>query len=157
MDTSPSLYTQLETLCLPLIESYQADLTTHDKAALADPRNVGLPFIHWTRKYGTHLSFLLPDDDRRFPACGLKVPYLFGEADRHHIVSDVVDVAKYWDSPQADGSVLRVTHYNGTELCECTARDAVRFCEMWRDLLFAEWNKPTRTPASPRGWAMVTA
>lgn len=81
-----TVYDSLETRCLPLIEHYHADLTKHDREWLAE--NPGVPFLHFTRECGTHMLPLYPADSECFPAKGRTVPYLFGTADREHILAD---------------------------------------------------------------------
>jgi hypothetical protein len=89
--TSASVYDQLESLCLPHIEAYHADLTTHDRKFIAD--NPDVPFLHFTRSCGTHIAPLIPAE--QYPRKGERIPYLFGTADREHVLDGTKSIVSY--------------------------------------------------------------
>jgi len=74
-------YAQVKKLADPIIKYYRDDLVKHDRNSL---RNYKGEFIHITKETGTHLFRLIPYDE--YPKAGEKVPYLFGTADRDHIL-----------------------------------------------------------------------
>lgn len=79
-----SIYEQLCVECDGFIRAYRDDLIKHDKAEIEE--NPGVPFLHTTREMGTTMTFLTPAED--YPAPGEKVPYVFGTADRWHILKE---------------------------------------------------------------------
>lgn len=81
-----SIYESVKQLSLPLIQSYQTDLTLCDKEAITD--NPGVPFIHCTGSTGTCLEFLWSADSEQYPPKGEKIPYLFGTANREQLVKE---------------------------------------------------------------------
>lgn len=129
------VYTALESAVLPMMRHYQTDLTTHDRNAITD----STPFLHWAHDSGTVIVFLLSADDSRLPKPGDRVPYLFGTADRHHIVSEVRNMAEYYCRP-CNASPRLVHHFDGKRLRRIDdtkalsiARDYVRQVEsVWQ-------------------------
>ena len=117
-DSDSDVYDQLEAACLPLIKHYHDDLLKWDRECIeASP---GVPFLHWTNEMGTHIVMLQPESE--YPAKGVEVPYLFGTADRWHLVRQIEDATKYHVSHQPhhychyfDGQKLRFLHGDGDE------------------------------------------
>lgn len=96
-------YPVLLAKCLPLIEHYRNDLLVHDRNALAS--FPGIPFIHFTRTMGSETIFLPPAGHASWPARNAQIPYLFGMADREHILAQILVKVKYpWEN-------LRCVHY----------------------------------------------
>ncbi len=110
-----STYDQLFALCEHHIVAYRDDLVKHDKAWLED--HPGIPFLHFTRDYGTHLIALFPADSPTWPAPGVVVPYLFGTADREHILRETVTACDYCtdNSPH-----LLTMHFDGKKFHHIT-------------------------------------
>jgi len=73
------------------IKDYRDDLLLHDKNAIAN--NPGVPFLHFTGESGTIIEFLLPFE--KFPKKGERIPYLFGKADRRHILNEIKNMVFY--------------------------------------------------------------
>ena len=69
----------------PVLEDYRNDLEEHDRNMILG--NPGLPFLHVTRKWGTHLEFLRPLAD--YPAQGETVKFLFGYVNRARILEQI--------------------------------------------------------------------
>lgn len=69
----------------PVLEDYKDDLELHDREMIL--HTPGLPFLHVTRKWGTHFQLLRPLAD--YPAQGEKVKYLFGFVGRDHILREI--------------------------------------------------------------------
>ena len=88
-------YAQLYELSSPILKAYRDDLERWDKATIEE--NPGVPFLHWTRDNGTHLSLLWPPE--HYPKRGESVRYLFGTADRRHLVNQCVTIAEYFLKP----------------------------------------------------------
>lgn len=82
-------YKTLHDLTTHIIESYRADLETHDRTWIE--QNPGVPFIHYTWDSGTYMIGLVAASE--YPAPGEKIPYLFGHSDRDHILAQVQVIA----------------------------------------------------------------
>ncbi len=88
---APAHFHQLKAACLPRIEDYHADLLKHDRRAIR--RRPTTPFIHLTRQYGTYITMLPPAEE--YPPQGVEVPYLFGKADRWHLLKEVSEMIRF--------------------------------------------------------------
>lgn len=128
-------YPQLEAASLPLIRNYHADLTTHDRRALE--ANPDIPFLHWTYASGTAMIQLFPADSLSWPAQYERVPYLFGQADREHILSQVQVIADYW----RDHGSLLVQYFNGRTLNATEPAIACRLAARYISNLTDEWRR----------------
>lgn len=147
------LYAQLEAVSLPHIQSYHTDLTQIDRNWLAD--NPGVPFLHFTRDYGTYLVGLHPHDHPKWPAEGTLVRYIFATADRRHILRETAGVPAYVrrEHPRA-----LAHHWNGTELVPVTLDQAVEIATEWRTTTEDHWKprherRPAERPFQPAQWA----
>lgn len=133
-----TLYDQLHELVLPLLEAYHNDLLVHDRCALeACP---GIPFLHWTRRTGTDLVFLPAVDDRSWPAPGEVVPFLFGTADRDHLLASKLISAEYHSDKHVPRSLL-VLYFDGRRLRQIDEAQAVKIAREYRDRIEAEWER----------------
>lgn len=126
--------------CLPSIESYHDDLLVHDVKAIAN--YPGVPFLHFTRAWGTQILFMPDAWHESWPARGVEVPYLFATADRHHILSQIAIMAKY------DYHLLRLVHYfDGTLLHKITRERAIELSLKHQRAVLAEWGRLYRKAA----------
>ncbi len=154
MKTLPTvpLFEQLRAKARPLMTAYFEDLTEIDRKAIAE--KPGVPFLHWTREWGTGLQFLLPADDASWPAKGEVVPYLFGRADREHILTQNREVAAYYLTM----GQTRIAHYfDGRTLREITTQDAVMIAAEHGRKVRDEWAKPERYWTTERALASAAA
>ena len=119
-----TLYDELAARSLPLIQAYHSDLEKADRQWIED--HPGVPFIHATRDFGTDIVELYPADDPFWPPKGQRVPYLFGEADRDHILEQAAGTARYL---QKRDRILLMLYYDGQTLRETTAKQAVKIAE----------------------------
>lgn len=133
-------YEELESACLPLIEAYHPDLTKHDRLAIT--QNDGVPFLHWTRNYGTHITFLFHATHPTWPTQDyIKVPFIFGESGRRHILNENAGIAAYWAKDVNRGQIRAVHHFDGEKLRKITLEKAVEIAIQWRDATNSAWNK----------------
>ena len=110
-------YKEVERRSLPLIKSYQKDLLCWDKKAMfLSPRT---PFLHFTRQYGTHIVFFENPD--KYPARNETIKYLFGYADRNHILKQVVKTVQYVTTRETTELIL---YFNGKSVMEINAQKA---------------------------------
>jgi hypothetical protein len=131
-----SVYDQLYAIASHHLQAYRDDLEKHDRQALED--YPGVPFLHWTRSSGTHITFLRPADD--YPAPGVRVPYLFGTADRDHLLNEVVSIARYFADPINPQASL-VLHYGGKRLQKVSATEALEIARLYREKVKREWRQ----------------
>ena len=103
MDT---LHDRLMNLAEGFIKDYRDDLLVHDKNAMAERE--GVPFLHFTGESGTIMEFLLPYG--MYPPKGTKIPYLFGKADRRHILDEIKSTVFYARKSTRQGLIL---YYDG--------------------------------------------
>lgn len=135
-----SVYDQLEAACLPLITAFHNDLLVHDLAIIAD--HPGVPFLHWTRDTGTTIVMLTPAAE--YPGRGVRVPYLFGTADRWHIVSQVTEIAAYHLKPSNDPARYTCHHWDGSRLRRITVEQAVKVAAEYRRGVESGWTQENR-------------
>lgn len=106
--TTPA-YEALEAATSHLIEHYRDDLLKHDRRFCAD--NPSWEFLHFAGPCGTHLVDMRPSGD--YPKSGEIVPFLFGHADRYHLLNSGLDCIRAIES----SSDRRTVHYwDGSQL-----------------------------------------
>ena len=112
-----TLHAQLVEKALPIITSYQNDLLVHDKNHLE--MYPGRPFLHFTGDTGTHIITLFFIED--YPAKHEEVPYLFGHADRDHILGELTSVVEAMSRCNRMDLIL---YFDGNKLREVTYETA---------------------------------
>lgn len=129
-EQADDLHGKLTQKCDPIVKHYRKDLWVHDRNWIDD--HYPMPFIHFTRECGTHIFGLeakcdLPDKD-------VQVKYLFGHADREHIISDTqTAISSCCDSKEHK----LLLYFDGKELKEVTRLQAIRIVTAWAwDLRF---------------------
>lgn len=137
------VYEQLEAECLPLLEAYHADLTTHDRNSIT--QHDGVPFLHWTRNYGTHIMFMHHASHPIWPLQDwLKVPFIFGEAGRRHILRENASMGAYFAKECNRDQIKAVHYFSGKTLRKVTLEQAVTIANEWRDKTNEDWNKSNK-------------
>lgn len=134
-----SVYEQLAAQVRPVLTHYRDDLEKWDRQAI-EKKHPGVPFLHWACSSSTHIVMLVDADS--YPPAGKHVPYLFGTADREHILRQSVEYAKYFLRPEgqrADGYLVH--HYDGTRLRQITCADALVVAESYRGRIQREWRR----------------
>jgi hypothetical protein len=132
-------YDLLYALSSPHLTHYRSDLEKHDRETI--DANPGVPFLHWTRACGTDLT-LMPEADT-YPPKGERVPFLFGTADRHHVLKMVTEIAVYEASPY-NSPRLMVLHYDGDTLREVSLDNAIEIANQYRARIEREWRSADR-------------
>ena len=100
-----SIYLKMKLVVSFSMTCYQTDFSIHDVEFMED--NPEAEFIWVVRKSGTHIFRIWENQD--LPPNGVKVPYLFSEATREHIVADELN------DPQ-NGTFRKITHKEGIEI-----------------------------------------
>ena len=136
MLTPIELYRELGRRVSPFLKHYRTDLK-HDKAWILE--NPGVPFLHWTGESSTHIVSLDASDSERWPASGVVVPYLFGRADREHILDQKREATKALNEKF---NIRVIYHWNGHNLQEVNASRAFRIVDEYVSGVHALWNKP---------------
>lgn len=138
MIATMTVYDELLESVSPIVEHYRTDLDI-DRQMIDD--NPGMPFLHWTSESGTHLVMLHPADHEDFPPKGEWVPYLFGTADRYHILNGVKSYAECLkDTHQL------VHYFDGKRLRKIDPAQAVKIASDYVKRVEGEWN--VRIPCS---------
>lgn len=133
-----TVYDQLEEACLPLMTHYQTDLTRIDQQYME--LHPQCPFLHWTRQTGTQMEFLPRHDDPHYPPDGEERPYLFGTADRVHILHQKVSMARWFLREH----ICAVHWFDGQRLHRTTVQRAVVIAEDYERSVSAHWKRSTR-------------
>jgi hypothetical protein len=99
----------------PALTFYLDDLDIDEKLILANPH---IPFIHLTRESGTTLIMMEPWDHEIYPPYDAEkgswfntIPYLFGFADRYHILNAKKEIFDTYDDYQ--NTKLSILFLNG--------------------------------------------
>ena len=132
------IYQQVEEKALPLIKAYHNDLIVHDKKAITE--NPGIPFLHFTGDTGTCLMLLIPAKD--YPAKGEKVPYLFGIADRLHILKEKTEIVRCMRTINRRDLVLC---FDGEKLGVITQEWAESIVQKYQEKISLEWRKQEKS------------
>jgi hypothetical protein len=131
------IYEQVREKALPLIKAYHDDLLKHDKRDIAG--NPRVPFLHFTGDTGTYAFFMIQAED--YPAKGKSVPYLFGTADREHILRQFVKVVVTMKTVNRQDLIL---YFNGKKLIEITQEKAESIARKYEDKIWRDWVKVER-------------
>lgn len=107
------VYKEVESKSLPLIKCFSEDLTEIDKRTILENKRQ-YPFLHFTGENGTYLIMLAPKDE--YPAKGAEVKYLFGYADRIHMLGDKVKHIEWCVKESSKREV--VLYFDGTKVRE---------------------------------------
>jgi hypothetical protein len=129
-------YAQLYNLASPFLKSYRDDLEKHDKAAIE--AHSGCPYLHYTRESGTHILFLIPA--KEYPREGDRVPFLFGFADRWHLLKELVSAAEHWLRP-CNTRPLLTLWFDGKKFHQITVDKALDIARAYRIRIESEWRK----------------
>jgi len=135
MDT----YKKLEELTLPFIESYVEDLTKHDRTMIED--KPGVPFLHFTGKLGTHMVLL--DASDKYPPAGETVRFLFGWADRHHILAQKGVIVRCMPDTMRQKLIM---HFDGTALRQVSQKKAEEIVDAYMESVRRAWKSLERRP-----------
>jgi len=123
------------------------------------PNGTAFPFLHFTRAYGTQLILMPPSDHPCWPKDGEVVPYIFGKANRLHILQEKFTMVKY------PYERLRCIHHARSflpgqplELQEIPLKFAIEAMERYINWTLRDWrekSKKDRREADPiRSWAV---
>jgi len=127
-------YYELVEKCRPFILAFEDDLLKHDMNNLRD--NPPYPYIHITRECGTWLFPLLPADSPNFPEKNERVSYLFGTADREHILKQTTECLT--GNTIAETALL-VNYFDGKELRTISLSMAISIAKRHMNVVLYDW------------------
>lgn len=104
------VYQTVKELSEPFIEHYHNDLLIHDKNAI-EGNTENSPFLHFTGTLGTYIFIFEPSE--KYPKAGERVKYIFGHADREHIINGVLESVKWCRNSNRQSLIL---YYDGTRI-----------------------------------------
>lgn len=128
------IYQELEAKSLPIIQAYHNDLVVHDKNTIAE--YPGIPFLHFTGDTGTYMVMMLPHDHKGWPRESERVPYIFGTADRWHILKGLRDYVQGMKRVNRQDLIL---HFNGKTFREIAQSDAEYIIEEYIRSITHSW------------------
>jgi hypothetical protein len=118
-----------------IITSYRDDLLKHDREGI-ESNPPSTPFLHFTRETGTNIIFLVSPD--AYPAKGFRVPYLFGYADREHILNETVSLVK---ALEKSGNTKLVLYFTGKTFKKVTFKEAFDIAQKYMYETRIAWKK----------------
>ncbi len=129
------VFQAIKELSEPFIENYHNDLLVHDKRAV-ECNHKNTPFVHFTGTLGTYLFFFSPADE--YPPKGNKIKYLFGQADRYHILDQVLSSIRWVRTSNRQCLIL---HYDGNRLYKITQDIAESLADAYVTEMRLNWDK----------------
>ena len=128
------IYEQVREKSLPLIKAYHDDLIKHDKKSILE--NPGVPFLHFTGDTGTYAFFMISAE--KYPAKGESMQYLFGRAERFHILGQFVKMVECMKRVNRQDLVL---YFDGEKLTEITQEKAEDLAWKYQWRILTDWRK----------------
>ena len=128
-------FRQLCECCLDQIAAFHTDLLVHDRHWIEG--NPGVPFLHATRKWGTHLIGL--DRLTSYPARGELSRYMFTQAYRDTFLDGKVEWIKAVEKQQ---QVLQWLYFDGRKFQTVTYERALDIVRSYISLIGRVWQRP---------------
>jgi len=129
-----AIYDVVKGMALPLVEAYHNDVLVHDLNAITG--NPGTPFLHFTGSTGTHIIFL--ELEEKYPAHGVRIPHLFGDADREKLLGEIKGLVR--GMPGWNRGLL-VLYYDGEAIRQITQKRAEAVAEEYDNRIKAAWRR----------------
>lgn len=118
------------------VEAFRDDLEVIDRDLIAALDKCD-KFLHFAGECGTHMAVLCPADSDYFPAVGKEVPYLFGHADRDHVLNGNVVIVECM--LKGKGGHPLVHYYDGRSLSRVTHEQALRIAKDHQERVRCAW------------------
>ena len=129
-------YEALENLVGGSLTYYREDLTKIDRELIH--KFPGIPFIHVTRKSGTHIFPMLPPNHEEWPEGNAKKkPYLFGALNRKDTLRSESRSLGY----VCKGEHSKISFFDGKTVKLITKNQAIVKFEIYVNNTIAEWKK----------------
>lgn len=145
---TPNHYDLLFAAVTSLVQHYRDDLIKHDLSWIT--KNPEVPFLHVARLTGTTLIPLWPHDHADLPPAGQEIPYLFGRADREHIVRQALPMVQFEADPRNGFGPEKVWHhFDGRDLARISPGSGVTLATRHVDTVLSHWiHEATNIPAA---------
>jgi hypothetical protein len=131
-EVSNEKYQELLKRSMPLLEAYHKDLNVWDYQEIW--KNPGIPFIHVTRKYGTHIY--LHSSASTYPEKDILVPFLFGKADRTHILESSIQSLHH---VLENMDWLKILYFDGSDFQEISETMAIELQKEYVKTIYQQW------------------
>jgi len=140
MKKEHKIYQELFEKVSPIIKFYREDLEKWDYESITK-EDVGIPFLHFTGDTGTHMVVLHPADSKIFPPNGTKVEYLFGTANRNHILKEKLSKTQNMRTLNRQDCKL---YFDGKRLKEISQEKTEKICLEYVNRVKRDWKKYTK-------------
>ena len=138
-----SSYDSLFARVTDTVTDWRTDLEA-DREWIEDPANAGVPYIHVARPWGTDIVGLYPAGDSRWPSTGERIPFLFGTADREHILR-TAEVTVSYRLKHDEQHAARWHYWNGCgTLREISGERALAIIRQYVAKTLAQWAREAR-------------
>ena len=135
------LHAALVAACDPIVKHYRNDLLVHDLDNI-QRWSPDVPFLHFSRQTGTYMVHLIAAD--QYPARGQYVPFLFGHAEREHLLDSAVGLAEHCAK-----DTQHICHYwDGRKLRQVTTAQALTIATEYSNTIRNQWRTGVG-PAKP--------
>jgi len=132
--THEEIHSQLVALCDEIITGFRDDLLVHDLNGIKQ-QTVNTPFLHYTRDTGTYMLHLIAASE--YPAKDKFVPYLFGHADREHILHEAVNMVNCMANRKFGQHVCH--YFDGRKVRKITMDKAVEIIREYKVGIHRQW------------------
>lgn len=131
------VHAELVALAGEIVKDYRNDLLVHDLDGIR-ANGAECPFLHFSRETGTYMLHLIAAS--AYPAKGKFVPYLFGHADRDHILSEAVNMVNSMANNHF--GTPHVCHYfDGRKVRKITMAKAVEIIREYEAGIRRQWSQ----------------
>ena len=125
------VYNKIKKNSLPLMTDYEGDLVEHDYNNIINSEKCS--FLHFTRKMGTYLIKLSTVD---YPAENRTIPYLFGTADRNHLLKQIITMVDYH---KTNCVMVQYYNHNADTVDIISIDDALSIAQAYTRLVINRW------------------
>lgn len=119
-----------------IVKFYRSDLGI-DREMIE--KNPNTPFIHAARDTGTYLILMIAAID--YPPVGQDVPYIFGSADRDHLLRGKVCTVKV---ATEDGATKAIHYFDGSTLKQINPDEAIAIITGYEAQIKRSWSAMSR-------------
>jgi len=136
MTAQETIYTQLFKATEKHVKYYRSDMEIDRKQIEERPNT---PFLHLTRETGTTIVFF--EAPNKYPKKGETVKYIFGTADRVHILKDHIGTVKHWYKTMP---IVKTHFFDGKKLKKITEWEAIRLADQHINTTLSKWDEEER-------------
>ena len=126
------------------LENARKVMTDYTSDLEIDRKQIGAtsaPWIHYTRRTGSHAIVMEAADSPAWPAPGQYVKILFGVGDRHKLLKGNLSTAQYFAGQHPDDQPILVQYWNGRTLGTITVQEALSIVRKHYDNTESAWKR----------------